>query len=199
MKELARTDPWRTYWSADKNNIFSQSILNLTDEQRKGASLFADACRIYLPIEDGSPAKSLRDKASAHVDKRMTPKQVRKLLDSAPLSAYAGWIHKAVLLLLELTSMNAYKWSTEGPTDDSFRLMTNEPFGVLFRKSGDVLQIVEVEISRSPRLDVQLVCRDLVRDTQRMFSGAQVRLVWKDNDGPRFQFPGEKERGSHPT
>ncbi len=34
MRELARTEPWRSHWGADKQNIFEKSVINLSDEQR---------------------------------------------------------------------------------------------------------------------------------------------------------------------
>jgi len=34
MRELARTDPWRSYWSASKDNVFGKPAIALTEEQR---------------------------------------------------------------------------------------------------------------------------------------------------------------------
>lgn len=34
LREIARTDPWRTYWNISRNNPFSISLIDLSDEQR---------------------------------------------------------------------------------------------------------------------------------------------------------------------
>lgn len=34
LREIARTEPWRSYWSIGKEKVFSTVIANLTDEQR---------------------------------------------------------------------------------------------------------------------------------------------------------------------
>lgn len=34
IREISRTEPWRGYWSIDKNNIFQGSVFNLTEEQK---------------------------------------------------------------------------------------------------------------------------------------------------------------------
>lgn len=34
LKQIARSDIWRNYWSANKDNIFNKACINLTDEQK---------------------------------------------------------------------------------------------------------------------------------------------------------------------
>jgi hypothetical protein len=34
LKQIARSDIWRNYWSANKENIFNKGCINLTDEQK---------------------------------------------------------------------------------------------------------------------------------------------------------------------
>jgi len=34
FKQIARSDIWKSYWSADSNNLFDKSVINWTDEQK---------------------------------------------------------------------------------------------------------------------------------------------------------------------
>ncbi len=35
IREIARTDPWRSYWSVEKGNVFGRPVVELTGDQRR--------------------------------------------------------------------------------------------------------------------------------------------------------------------
>jgi hypothetical protein len=48
LKLLARSQLWRSYWNADKNNIFPDSVINWSDDQR----ILVNVSRMYDSVYD---------------------------------------------------------------------------------------------------------------------------------------------------
>lgn len=171
------------------NDFMSQpdTRTRISDDDRRTIGKLGQMMSNDLGIATGSPIRGVRDKLSAHMDRRVRPHDARQLIVAAPAHHFGARLHQAVYILLYLLTFDVYAWAAGDAPDGCDRLMICEPFGVLLRRDAvGRLALMDIELSRSPRLDVEIACRELVMTSQWMFRPGQARLEWPDDSDPRI-------------
>ena len=180
------------------NDLLSnpETASRLQEHERTEIVGLGEAIVHWFPLDKGTPLRDARDKTSAHIEAKLGPDEVRKLLANAPPHEYGRWLHQSILILLDLSGYNVYAWAADAP-EHCVRLMANEPFGLLIKEDPEIGNVMlEIEISRSPRNDVNEACRQVVLASEWMFRPGQHSIVWSDKDQPRFDVRGGAQRDS---
>ena len=122
-----------------------------TPEAVKFVRAIRDSFLEEVQLQSG-PLRAIRDKISAHIDPKPWSGQARTILNGADLHSFGRWLHSGVSVLHELTKLDIYSWSADGPTPETFRLMACEPIVVILEHSDDESgKLLGTELSESPR------------------------------------------------
>jgi hypothetical protein len=131
-----------------------------------------------VPVERPSILRTVRNKLSAHVDRKMSPREAAGLMKDAPPHEVGRWLHNGILLLCEVLSVDVFAWGTDDCPEGCLRLMTAEPFLVTLRKGadGELAKIVSLHVSQSPKYLFTDRCQVVVEQTQWMFRDGDPRI-----------------------
>lgn len=134
-----------------------------------------------VPVDRDAALRAIRDKMSAHVDRKLRSLDARNLLSDAQVTVVGGWLHHALIALIDLVNMDAYAWSTDDSPDGYVALMAQEPFLVTLRiEDGQPAAIAGIQLSHSPRVEVSEHIMRVVRASQWMFAPGQPFIQLAD-------------------
>ena len=95
MREIARTEPWRSYWASNKETVFPKSVIEWSDEQRSLVSLSRMYDNIYAstdcPADEVIQDDDLLDGWMIHMKNKSTQEQKNKLADSLTGNKGGEW------------------------------------------------------------------------------------------------------------
>lgn len=139
-----------------------------------------------IPFDRKGKLGVLRNKISAHLDKRETPSEMREIARSVQLTEFGEWINIAAAILCDLLKLEAYTWSADGPRSDTVTIMCQEPImSVLLLKDREVIGIEGIySIKRSPKYDVLERIAGLCKLSAGLFEKAspyQIEGFYKDD------------------
>ncbi|WP_447879960.1 hypothetical protein [Serratia fonticola] len=131
-----------------------------------------------LPHDHKADISTVRNKLSAHIDKKMHPSEAQKISVVITPSEFGRWLHICLHLVLDLTKLDIYNWSCKPPSDEYMCFMQNEPFIVTVKVEGDGSPaLVALNIANhSPKDDIPSVVENLVLHSQWMFKSGQFRI-----------------------
>jgi hypothetical protein len=160
---------------------FYQSIRNVKNyyESEKEYKHHASKKHIKETWERISPEidthrlKTMRDKLSGHVDKKLSFEQVERIVQEMSHFDIAVWIHACILILFELLDLQVYGWYTDDAPKNRIRLMVAEAVLVTINQEhGHPGYIEEVTFTQSPKHQIELICQKIVENTQWVFQEA---------------------------
>lgn len=126
---------------------------------------FKDSTAFTMPADFAL----IRDKLSAHVDRKMESWSAQDALALLSPSQIGAALHLCLSTLLELLAIDAYGWTASDCPDGFVRLMAAEPSLVTWRmENGRPVAIERIDIAKSPRCAVSDLCQGLVAKTRWM-------------------------------
>ncbi len=131
-----------------------------------------------LPHDHKAVVSTVRNKLSAHIDKKNHPSQAQKIGDVITAHEFGRWLHICLHLMLDLTKLDIYTWSCKAPNEEYVCFMTNEPYIVIIKPEGKKgAELVALNIANgSPRNAIPEVIGELVTHSQWMFKKGQPRI-----------------------
>jgi hypothetical protein len=107
--------------------------------------------------------KFIRDKLSAHVDKKIQSWDAQEALSHLKPAQVRDAIQACLVALVTLLSVNVYAWTASDCPDGFVKIMTAEPTLITLKMvdGKPVASHLGVEIARSPRQWVNSYCRKL--------------------------------------
>lgn len=134
---------------------------------------------ILIPHDHKANITMVRNKLSAHIDKKLSPSEAQKISSVITQSQFGRWLHICLHLVLDLTKLDIYHWSCKSPNEEYVCFMTNEPFIVTMKVIGEnspALAAVNIA-NGSPRNAIPEVVQSLVTNSQWMFKKDQPRIL----------------------
>ncbi|MBC2595412.1 hypothetical protein H5P28_14185 [Ruficoccus amylovorans] len=118
-----------------------------------------------VPFDRKGKLGMLRNRVSAHYERKMSPTEMRSLLNSTNTTEIGEWLHKAIAILCDLLKLDAYMWRADGPTDDTVIMMCQEPvISVLGVKDGSIQSLKGAYLRKiSPR---NFIINDIISVTE---------------------------------
>lgn len=117
--------------------------------------------------------KTIRDKLSGHIDKRLSVEDVEQMTQDMTHFHITVWLHVCILILFELLDLQIYGWYTDDVQSDRIRLMVAD--GVLVtinQENGHPGYIEAVTFTQSPKHQIELICQKIIENTQWVFQEA---------------------------
>lgn len=150
----------------------------LSDKEVKQVKEISIQFSKMLPHDHKSPLSLVRNKLSAHVDKKIHPTEAREIANIITPSGFGRWLHICLHLVLDLTKLDIYYWGCNSSIDGHVQVMTNEPYLVTYKVDGnEIREIAGVHIAKnSPKSSIQNVVNSLVKNSQWMFKPGQPRI-----------------------
>ena len=132
-----------------------------------------------LPHDHKAQISTVRNKLSAHIDKKIHPAEAQKIGNAITSSEFGRWLHICLHLVLDLTKLDIYHWSCKPPSDEYICFMHFEPYIVTMKVEGhNSPAIAALNIaSGSPRNAIPEVIQSLVTHSQWMFKKNQPRIA----------------------
>ncbi len=137
-----------------------------------------------LPHDHKSIISGVRNKLSAHIDKKIQPKKAQELIGQFSPDEFGRWLNVCVHVFLDLTKLSIYTWSCIAPSSDCIRFMTNEPFVVTLQddENGN-LKLVSINIaSESPRSDATDLVGKIIHHSRWVFERTQQPIIGLKQD-----------------
>jgi len=130
-----------------------------------------------LPHDNKAPLSILRNKLSAHIDKKNHPTESREIGKIIIPSEFGRWLHICLHLILDLTKLDIYWWSCK-TIDGYVRFMHKEPWLVTLKTDGNqISELAGIHIAKgSPKNSIPIVVESLVKNSQWMFKPGQPRI-----------------------
>lgn len=131
-----------------------------------------------LPHDHKAVVSTLRNKLSAHIDKKIHPSEAQKIGNVITAHEFGRWLHICLHLVLDFTKLDIYTWSCKAPSDEYVCFMTNEPYIVTIKlegKKGAELSALNIA-NGSPRNAIPEVITGLIAHSQWMFKKGQPRI-----------------------
>lgn len=137
-----------------------------------------------LPHDHKSIISGVRNKLSAHIDKKMHPTTAQELMSQFTPDEFGYWLNVSLHVFLDLTKLSIYTWSCKSPSSDYFRFMTNEPFIITMHDDGsDVPKFVSINIaSESPRSEASDLVKQIIHHSMWIFEKSQQPIVGLKED-----------------
>lgn len=145
---------------------------NLSSKDRNEIKDLKKLFDSLLPHDRKSVFSGVRNKLSAHVDKKLHPYSAQKLSQNLSSDEFGRWLSICIHLLLDLTKLDIYTWSCKAPLDKYLRFMTDEPFVVtIWPDSPKGCQLVAMNVAKtSPRDEVSELVELLIKHSKWLFS-----------------------------
>lgn len=159
--------------------LASSKIKDVIEIQR----LFSDV----LPHDHKADISMVRNKLSAHIDKKMNPLEAQKISELIMPHEFGRWLHLCLHVVVDLTKLDIYHWSCKSPSHEYVRFMHNEPFIVTIKIDGEKpIALAALNIANnSPKNDISEVIDRLIQHSQWMFKKNQPRIMGlKDYNDP---------------
>ena len=137
-----------------------------------------------LPHDHRADISTVRNKLSAHIDKKMHPSEAQKISSVITSSEFGRWLHICLHLVLDLTKLKIYHWSCKSPGDEYICVMHDEPYIVTMKVKGEnspALAALNIANS-SPKNAIPEVVQSLISHSQWMFKKGQPRILSLEED-----------------
>jgi hypothetical protein len=150
----------------------------LTPHQRKQVRMLREAFEKDVPLGPDSPLKVVRDKLSAHMDKKMRPERAREILDSTGPSVLGSWLHGClyVLEVVLASELPVFFWRSSDAPEGCIRLMHYEPHVLTIEAAPETTRLVGYDIGSRPSRAAYRLIEDIVRDSQWLFKKGERHL-----------------------
>lgn len=150
--------------------------VKLTNESRRQVAKLVEKLKANDPAHEA--VKTVRDKLSAHIDKNISSWDAERRLRDCSALAVGTALHSSICTLLRLLELNVYSWFAEDTPEGFLRLMSAEPYLTTFRvENQHIVEIIKLELAKSPRYAVSGLCEEVVRLSHWMFESAEDRTT----------------------
>ena len=162
------------------NNLNSSQEMKtrLSQESRTQINNLLNRFLEIVPLQQSSAMRSVRDKLSAHVDKKLYPHNALDIFSKAQNHEVGHWLHNCIIILMKILPHDVFAWTTDDGTPGYFRIMNVEPWLVTFQlKDGKPVALAGLHIANSPKNLMAETCDTIVRKSQWMFREEDQRLL----------------------
>jgi hypothetical protein len=161
------------------NNLTSSPDIRnrLSNKDRVKINTLLRDFLVVVPLEQSSPMRGVRDKLSAHVDKKLYPNVAQDIFSRAQNHEIGHWLHNCIILLMEILSHDIFSWTTDDDPPGYFRIMNVEPWLVTFQMNdGQPVAFAGLHIANSPKNLIAESCDIIVKKSQWMFRDEDSRI-----------------------
>lgn len=124
---------------------------NFADEQKQIFNQRLLKFKQTVPLKNGA-LKTIRDKISSHVDKKVFAHDPRKVWELVDIDLQLEWLRLIIVELMFLLSLDIYAWTRESGHPDVFRLMSADGVQVDFLMENKSFKaIVAATMTASPK------------------------------------------------
>ena len=151
----------------------------MTEEEIKDFNRIKQEYENYVPFKGNQTLGKIRNKLSAHVDKKITPHEAASLINNVDSSDFGKWLHASIHVFTDLLNLNIYNWSCKSPSEEYIRIMSNEPFIVTFKisENNELKALAGVDIAKeSPKEPMARLIESIVVKSQWMFKKLECRI-----------------------
>lgn len=138
-----------------------------------------------IPFGSAQMLREIRNRLSAHADRKMYPTEARELFSRAKESDVGLWLHTTLVVLTDLLKLPIYQWTCDSRFPGCFGVLSpTGPFLTIFGLKGDKLSHIEgcFLLKQDPRGGIFDLLTSVVEKSSWMFgpSDLQIRFVTKD-------------------
>ncbi len=140
-----------------------------------------------VAIGSGGLLSTARNKISAHIDKDLSPEEMRELLALAEPAQVGLWLHACVSVISDLIKLPVFFWSCDAGRENAVRILFCEPFVVTMGigADGKVSSLLDIHlIPKPPRYDVLKLLMKVVSSSKWMFGPNDQRIAEFIEDAP---------------
>ncbi|MFA6564466.1 MAG: hypothetical protein WCV00_21355 [Verrucomicrobiia bacterium] len=161
------------------------STVELTEFRNKFQSM--------VPFERGGKLKRLRDKICAHLDKNLSPSEMRDLHNSADFTEVGEWINVCLAALCDLLKLDAYMWTAAGPDEKTTAILCDGRIPImsileLTEGDGPALRVSGIRgmyITTDPRKDVFATIMKVAKAADALFERPSRYRITGFSEDPR--------------
>jgi hypothetical protein len=136
-----------------------------------------------VPFRGKGRLGMLRNKVSlAHYDKDLSPAEMRELLKDVTPAEVGEWVHLCLGTLCDLIKLNAYRWSTEPPAENTAVILCETDIPVMSVVDVDVQQhritgLRSIFLTTSPRATIFEIIKETATISDSLFEeGGKYRF-----------------------
>lgn len=139
------------------------------------------------------PIRFVRDKISAHVDKKLSNHEAKKVIKDVNNHQLGLWIEASFILLYDILCLDIFSWVVQSDRNDIIKLMNVSGSLVTFRtdpETGKVLPgMVEIEIMHKPDIEIAEIADNILKEIDWMFPKGSLRLHLLKKKSDRIDLP----------
>lgn len=146
--------------------------------------------RIEKKLKENVPfevLRTIRDKTSAHIDKKMAPIAVQQLLSKIKTHEVGWWLHCLLTVFFDLLKLPIYQWCCESSFPGCIGIISADvPALTIFKLDGIKLSRIECifQLKKDPRMEVFNLVEEVVKQSKWMFREHDLQIINFKEDKP---------------